>query len=288
MHPASLLAHDRPAPVAFFAKLTCFDVRSFAKRAGRIGNLAKFGMVCKVAKIFSQSFGVKCLVTDSVQNGGMICVSLLRLILVAAVVSLFGLPASVGAQTGVARCVSTGALRDVCRSKGALSDFVAPPISGARQEFTTLGDLGALVETLSNTLTGNDGLVADPNRAVLSLASTQCQRAGGRPIHDHTVPSKLTDLDGDGRGDVVINWLAIPCSAQPPPFCGKNGCLHSIFIAQATGFYREVFRGPIRGLRPDGRGMVDLYLQGADCAADGSDRCHQRVRVGQRALLAVE
>ncbi len=63
----------------------------------------------------------------------------------------------------------------------------------------------------------------------------------------------LTDVDGDGRRDVVLDYSDAECGGGRAPYCDRGGCLLKVYLGAAGG-YRKAYEGRVGSWSVQNRG----------------------------------
>ena len=127
---------------------------------------------------------------------------------------------------------------------------------------------------------------ADPEARVLGEITAACARLGGE-VSVEPGFVRAEDLDGDGRGDIVLDHAAAVCSALASLGCSSGGCTVSFWLARDPG-YMGVFSGMIRGYAVEPGGILALDLHGTACGVFGFEPCRKRYDVTGDELRLVE
>jgi hypothetical protein len=99
------------------------------------------------------------------------------------------------------------------------------------------------------------------------------------------VPSEAVrtiDFNDDGVPDYVIE-VGSYCMG-----CPNGGCIHQVWISQATGWFKA-YEGGIRGVegaaRRKGRNVLLIHMHGGFCGGFGADECRMQLRWNGRAIV---
>jgi hypothetical protein len=60
-----------------------------------------------------------------------------------------------------------------------------------------------------------------------------------------------TDIDGDGRADVVLDYSKVLCGGRPEPYCENGRCL-VVAYRSVGGGWKKVFQDRVAGWRIEG------------------------------------
>ena len=117
-------------------------------------------------------------------------------------------------------------------------------------------------------------------------ARKQCLGDRGKPGASNGMVT-VTDLNGDGREDWILDYARFDCKGPAPLFCGSAGCLLQIFMWQGGSDWKVVYDNNVRSwarLAIDGKPGVKFSLHGSECNKTGADKCEKTYVFARRGL----
>ncbi len=81
-----------------------------------------------------------------------------------------------------------------------------------------------------------------------------------------------SDLDGDGRADLILDYLGLLCDGSRA-FCGTGGCSQEVWLGQPDGTYRLLVDDQFVEIAPLEPGLLRTVRDGGWCGLSGAEIC---------------
>lgn len=95
---------------------------------------------------------------------------------------------------------------------------------------------------------------------------------------------EITDLNGDGRDDAIVDYQYLQCDGSSNAFCGSGGCTLRVYSGGRSGRFAEAGEFLSYGLKLHGKGTktrILISVHGSECGGAGASPCTIVGRLGQ-------
>lgn len=143
--------------------------------------------------------------------------------------------------------------------------------------------MAVMAAVLLGTSLGYAADVADILQHERALLSGQCGEIEFQPGF-----IEMTDLNGDGLEDGIIDYQYVLCDGASTAFCGSGGCTLRLYSGGRNGLFAEAGEFLSYGLKVRGSGSkarISIAVHGSECGKAGAAPCTIVGRLGQKKFI---